>query len=141
VCLAALIVTKFTPVPILRKYRLTSVGTSPSKANLCYRCLGTSHRGAECRSSRPCSTPGCNKTHHRSLHSERERVSSNMDVQAPALVPASITPQSNSASHTASANQASNRADCIAMRTIPIISTDGNRELRVNALLDEGSND
>ena len=102
---------------------------------LCYRCLGASHRGAECRSSRSCPAPGCKKTHHRLLHSDNERVNSNLHAQAPTFVP--MHTDLNSASHTASTSQ----FDQIAMRIVPVILTNKNKEIRINALLDEGSTD
>ena len=40
--------------------------------HLCFRCLGSSHRGSTCTRSRLCGLEGCMNTHHRLLHGRYE---------------------------------------------------------------------
>ena len=134
---------------------------------LCYRCLGEWHVGKKCPRSRQCGYEGCQELHHRLLH--RQRYQSEITEQPPSsyhdtelkglrnkynkepysnrpemdtLLTTSVTyvtegkGQSQQTSMTATDDY---RPDYIALRTIPVILRNGDRSLKVNALLDDGS--
>ena len=134
---------------------------------LCYRCLGEWHVGKKCPRSRQCGYEGCQELHHRLLH--RQRYQSEITEQPPSsyhdtelkglrnkynkepysnrpemdtLLTTSVTyvtegkGQSQQTSMTTTDDY---RPDYIALRTIPVILRNGDRSLKVNALLDDGS--
>ncbi|KAJ8040732.1 Alpha-N-acetylgalactosaminide alpha-2,6-sialyltransferase 6 [Holothuria leucospilota] len=119
---------------------------------LCYRCLGSFHKGSECRSSRVCPITNCNKTHHRLLHNDRSNTSSTGGEHTPGPIPSvslneNATPfvpsmASASGSNAATHNSTACNISYVAMRTVPVILSGYNgKEVLVNALLDECSTD
>ena len=131
---------------------------------LCYRCLGGDHNGETCVRSRICGINNCKKTHNRLLHRdsapadqseqvnshdrrEMEQVASG-GSQAPAQSETSnemaLTPpqdpveQPTERSHTTLTSQSA-QPRFVALRTVPVFLKNGNRRIKVNALLDEAS--
>ena len=129
---------------------------------LCYRCLGQGHSGRDCSRGRICGINACQQSHHRLLHdSSREKsvdhrqTSHGRDVGmtptasgartdsrggTPTTDVAHVTEainvvgdEKNEATHTSSTNQR------IALRTLPVIVSNGSKEIKINALLDDGS--
>ena len=120
------------------------------RAQLCYRCLSTGHFGNKCPKSRPCGTDGCEEHHHRLLHQTATTPTTDADEQTePEREHGS--PSADLASHVTEGNvqeppqqttmitQNYSKEDYIALRTVPIVLKNGDRSLRVNALLDEAS--
>jgi hypothetical protein len=134
---------------------------------LCFRCLGATHKGFQCRNARQCNTNGCSKTHHSLLHGggdranqHRENRNSDQSVVTtsasnppellsatanPYSVPSTTAPQVpfDAPSVTAHMHNASQMDynNIIAMRIIPVILQNRGRHMTVNALLDECSTD
>ncbi len=125
------------------------------RAGLCYRCLGKDHLGNSCARSRQCNINGCKETHHRLLHGQR-RVNSKgpcQDGKIPEKPPLKQmqSDEKNSQGQTlgtegddskpATTMKTSTEPDTkkVALRTIPVILKNGTRKVRVNCLLDEGS--
>ena len=133
------------------------------RSQLCYRCLGDGHYGKLCPNSRTCGKNGCQEIHHRLLHQRDRKVetssSSTKDQTEPKRVdagqreqraeqgtlsadPAASVTEGKEQPHTQQTTmmtQNNSRADFIALRTVPIILKNGDRSLKVNALLDEAS--
>jgi hypothetical protein len=87
---------------------------------LCYRCLGGGHLAKKCKHTRICGISECKKTHHKLLHKN-------------VLNPAATTFQS------VFTNTACKDAQPIALRTVPVIVIGEKKQLKINALLDDGS--
>ena len=120
------------------------------RAQLCYRCLSTGHFGNKCPKSRPCGTDGYEEHHHRLLHQTVTTRTTDADEQTePEREHGS--PSADLASHVTEGNvqeppqqttmitQDYSKVDYIALRTVPIVLKNGDRSMRVNALLDEAS--
>jgi len=108
---------------------------------LCYRCLFGGHRGNDCKRFRACGVDGCKATHHSLLHREVQPT-----ADKPQTVPDKVAPpiRPRTQSHYVEPSKESDAdADTIsqtnALRTVPVIVRAGNRGLRVNAMLDDGS--
>ena len=140
-----------------------SDGTLQKRSHLCYRYLGDGHYGKLCPNSRTCGKKnGCQEIHHRLLYqhdcSVETSSSSTKDQTEPKRVDAGQR-EHRAEQGTLSADPAAsvtegkeqpyaqqttmmaqnNRADFIALRTVPIILKNGDRSLKVNALLDKAS--
>ena len=116
------------------------------KYKLCYRCLGNNHRGNNCKQHGKCGINGCSDTHNRLLHGkgeksdDKEQVDSNKDDKG-----------NNTQDHgNVAADQSCHNVHCntsmelervsvMALRTVPVKLKNGNKEVLVNALLDDGS--
>lgn len=102
--------------------------------NLCFRCLGSSHRAQSCKRTKKCEENGCQKTHHKLLHTEQ------LNVNATEYHPKN---QPTSSLHTTSQSdqEAYNvtQSGYVALRTIPVNIKYQDREITITALLDDGS--
>ena len=136
------------------------------RTRLCYRCLVDGHYGKMCPNSKICGNNGCEENHHRLLHLPnrtsmmRSSKGDTTDRTEPKRV---ITSQSGhlsdgnsfSEDDTSSATEGKDQPDnqqttmvthnssksgYLGLRTVPVILKNGNRSLKVNALLDEASN-
>ena len=132
---------------------------------LCYLCLGEWHVGKKCRRSGQCGYEGCQELHHKLLHRQRyqlditeQRPSSyhytelkgltcnkepysnhpEMDTILTTSVPY-VTEGKGQSQQTSMRTTDDYRPDYIALPTIPMIFRYGDRSLKVNALLDDGS--
>lgn len=101
--------------------------------NLCFRCLGTTHRAKSCRQSKICGINSCKQNHHKLLHNpakdyieQSKHVDSTLIPEAPVFQSHEITTHSSSSEY-------------VALRTVPVILRNGNRSVKINALLDDGS--
>ena len=134
---------------------------------LCYRCLGEWNVGKKCPRSRQCGYEGCQELHHRFLHRQlyqseitEQPSSSYHDTELKGLrnkynkEPYSNRPEMDTllttsvtyvtegkgqSQQTSMTTTDDYRPDYIALRTIPVILRNGDRSLKVNALLDDGS--
>ncbi|XP_065190905.1 uncharacterized protein LOC135821835 [Sycon ciliatum] len=99
---------------------------------LCYRCLGKGHRGADCQRKRKCGVDKCSDTHnyllHRAVAIDTSRASNGTERGR----------TSETARTTTTANIGAG-ARPLSLRTLPVVLRNGDRNLRVNALLDDGS--
>ena len=126
------------------------------RLQLCYRCLAEGHAGKFCQRSRVCGENGCLEVHHRLLHQQE-----NKQYMRPAATPTTLSLNGNSDSAITGSSSAkrtvsvtegnkhtnpttmtsrdNSTADYIALRTVPVILTNGSRSVKVNALLDDAS--
>ena len=102
------------------------------EAKLCYRCLKSNHIGKKCRFQGKCNINGCEKTHNRLLHREKSELNASAEVFEPQH---SFNGNSYPESYSTSEN-----GPLIALRTIPVmLKSKSGREIKINALLDDGS--
>ena len=139
------------------------------KLGLCYRCLGDDHLGGDCPRSRVCNIDGCRDKHNRLLHGNRNGNNNKSQPQRapPQSTQHQLTRtiqgrkeiQSNRNDHTpsqgtqersyrlstegdANTNSTSlkiQKAEKVALRTVPVILKHGKKRMLVNCFLDEGS--
>ena len=129
------------------------------QCKLCFRCLGDGHLGQYCNRTRICGIDNCKEVHHRLLHKDRGPRSSSQnkgvvhgkeelqllskhDVASKKTIcapnegepKATSDPSQNESYTTITTNPGT-----IALRTIPVYLRNGNRKIKVNALLDDAS--
>ena len=108
---------------------------------LCYRCLGTNHRGITCTKTSICGINGCTESHNRLLHIEKSIRSNNepienkiKDTEAP-----NITEGEQGEKKTMHTAKPKYENEELVLRTVPVVLKNGNQKMVVNALLDDGS--
>ena len=136
------------------------------KLRLCFRCLGEGHLGQYCVRTRVCGLNGCKELHHRLLHTDLHH---NGDRAIPSQCPDTKSELEQSAAlrkkpendekivktgssregdqqtcenkftSSAEATLVTGFTGSIALRTIPVYLKNGNKRLKVNALLDDAS--
>ena len=148
---------KFAQKPLTERWDIAR------RSQLCYRCLGDGHYGKLCPTSRMCGKNGCQESHHRLLHQRDRRVEPSekgtRDQTEPKRIDSDQTEHSSggctlsedetdsltegkeppNAQQITMVTQNSSKSDLIARRTVPVILKNGERSLKVNALLDEAS--
>ncbi|CAB4043201.1 Hypothetical predicted protein, partial [Paramuricea clavata] len=103
--------------------------------HLCFRCLGSDHQGKACLRSKACKTDGCTKNHHALLHDSAPPVKRPEDKNP--VVPREG--ETDSRTHTTMHDTPATEA--LSLRTIPVWLKANNRKVKVNALLDDASNE
>ena len=131
------------------------------RLQLCYRCLGEEHQGKSCPRSRTCGLDSCVDMHHRLLHKQktveqRAPVKETTEVKRAEDNGTSrnrraeqdnvstdratfLTEGNDPAQETTMVVQSGKRPEFVGLRTVPVILINGDRSLRVNALLDDAS--
>ena len=137
------------------------------KEKLCFRCLGEGHLGQSCFRSRTCGLDGCQEFHHRLLHqhtmkktsgaSSREgmllhnkdtdskdqqqksvKSEQNISVVSKAVVPDNGGETIDKNGKVRLMSETSIKGN-IALRTLSVYLRNGDRKLKINALLDDAS--
>ena len=90
---------------------------------LCFRCLGDNQFGENCKRTRKCGINGCKKVHHRLLHKYESYLNP---------VAASFEPKEQTYTNT-------DKNVYIALRTVPVLVSANGHQLKINAILDDGS--
>ena len=136
------------------KHRMIScakwrASTTPERWNLaksigaCYRCLRTDHRGGQCPMSRTCGIAGCNRTHHRDLHNHNKfgrKDEGNYSAEPKIARYRATKPEVKTSSHNTLGHiQEQVIPNRVALRLIPVWICGIEGRVKVNALLDEGS--
>ena len=111
---------------------------------LCFRCLGSYHQGRACSRSKQCNINGCTKNHHTLLHDNHLH-----DSQQAKKEPNEESSQQQSAlpregateTRTNVTNSRNNVSEAVSLRTIPVWLKSNNRKVKVNAILDDASNE
>ena len=139
--------------PRIHSQKLADRWNVAKRLQPCYRCLAQGHQGKSCPQSQPCGQDGCVKLHHRLLHkpeqieykslplnkSEFKRTGDH-DLSKPTTYQDTFLTEGNERTEqTTMVTQSHARAECIALRTVPVILINGDRSLEMNALLDDAS--
>ena len=141
-------------------------GKMQKKLRLCFRCLGEGHLGQYCVRTGVCRLNGCKELHHRLLHTDLHHTG---DRAIPSQCPGTKSELEQSAAlrkkpenyekivKTGSSREGDQQTcenkftssteatlvtgftGSIALRTIPVYLKNGNKRLKVNALLDDAS--
>ena len=119
-------VNKLWNCEVFQRMNIENRWVKAKEAKLCFRCLKSNHIGSKCRFQGKCGINGCEKTHNRLLHRDMVTMNANAEEFQPAT--SMQTLQCNSAN-----------TCTVALRTIPVILKVKNKELKINALLDDGS--
>ncbi|XP_064644712.1 uncharacterized protein LOC135498385 [Lineus longissimus] len=112
---------------------------------LCFRCLsGSNHRGVDCKRSRICGIEGCRETHNRLLHlspRQKEEGSATKGEIRKEKKPTTSGEKPKSQNYGSLTTTSDNKeeSEYIALRTVPVILKNGEKRLKVNVLLDDGS--
>ena len=127
------------------------------KFKLCFRCLGEGHPGQSCFRTRICGLDGCQEVHHRLLHKQAVNKISAVNKNSSDLrkkknvddnqsVNSSKTTGLSSEGETADKNEdatmmseTSKTMGNVALRTVSVYLKNGDRKLKINALLDDAS--
>ena len=137
---------------VFKQKRISDKWDIAKRCQLCFRCLAEGHPGRKCPRSRQCGQNGCKALHYRLLHQpsqETELKTADLKSINSIAVKASneiYSKQTTSGTEgnkpwqqtTMTANNVTT-TDFIALRTVPIILKNGNRSIKVNALLDDAS--
>ncbi|XP_065196475.1 uncharacterized protein LOC135827967 [Sycon ciliatum] len=101
---------------------------------LCYRCLGSGHCGAQCPRTRQCGVDKCSDTHNWLLHRKPkfDKVHSEPDRSTEGE-----RPSRHNVGNVMSASNVS--AAPGSLRTVPVLLSNNERTIRVNAFLDDGA--
>ena len=134
------------------------------KFQLCYRCLGDTHYGKTCTRSRQCGIDACRQLHHRLLHQEYRKSGATEVTMLSSSKIASKVVDTTELNHSAQGSSSlpldsltfhlegkeqenettlmakdDYQPDFIALRTVPVMVKSGDKSIKVNALLDDGS--
>ena len=102
---------------------------------LCFRCLGSGHGGKRCRRARICGIDNCPANHNRLLHEHKVQSEQNStQVKTP-----SQSDRKQSESSNTYVTKTENSQSFLSLRTVPVYLSNGNKTVKVNALLDEAS--
>ena len=101
--------------------------------HLCFRCLASNHEGRDCTRARACDINGCRRNHHYLLH---ETVRVDLRDQK------TVSPREGAPTraHTAASKQEA-VTEAYSLRTVPMWLKANDHKVKVNAILDDGSNE
>ena len=100
-----------TLCPTLESMSVSERWDCAKRHRLCYQCFSGGHLGYQCKNSVKCGVDGCQRSHNRLLHEKRDYVSRSCFSDS--------MPTESS------------------FRTVPVILSNGQKQLKVNALLDD----
>ena len=100
---------------------------------LCFRCLASDHEGRACTKARPCNIDGCKRNHHHLLHGFAQGNTKDGRV-------VSAREGAPSHTHTSTCKQET-VTETLSLRTVPVWLKANDRKVKVNAPLDDGSNE
>ena len=154
---------KFKDLPVRERWN------TAKRLKLCFRCLGGDQRGQTCVRTRVCGINNCKDNHNRLLHVSKEQTQAdqkqpvetgpttdkneaahgisntksetkpeNEKVSLVLLPPREPGDKQAERSHTTTTAEGT-QTGFLALRTVPVILKNGNRAIKVNALLDEVS--
>ena len=115
--------------------------------NLCFRCLGYGHSGKNMCAKPPVRGQRVQSKSHRLLHQDRPTLpsSSRRPTQQPPATPSPPATPTEGEGSTATAltttmkSTVNSSAHLMTLRTVPVIVKNGNKKIRINALLDDAS--
>ena len=102
--------------------------------HLCFRCLGSDHQGKLCSRSKTCGIDGCKRNHHTLLH---DTFLVKQSEEHPNMVPG----EGAETKLTHSSVNKGNKTETYSLRTVPVWLKSKKRKIKVNAILDDASNE
>jgi len=100
---------------------------------LCFRCLASDHEGRACTKARPCHINDCKRNHHHLLHGFTHGNTKDGGV---------VSPREGAPAHThTSTSKQETATEALSLRTVPVWLKANDRKVKVNAMLDDGSNE
>ena len=126
---------------VFQRMDINNKWNAVKKEKLCFCCLGDDHYSKDCKRRRKCGVRNCDKGHHKLLHFQKKDDPTKRSGDGAS---GQDTPRSNQIIQGDGAgNQTlstiSNNDSQVALRTIPVILSNGKNKLVVNALLNDGS--
>ena len=155
------------PIWYCKKYETLAVDqrwkTAKEKA-LCFRCLSKDHHGKDCRRTARCGIDGCSLSHHHLLHDperkkgnaalrvpvnvsgpQREVVttpkSSDPPREGPSPVKGCDSPGEGARANVTTTMNTKSSVEAYSLRTVPVWVKANGRKMKVNAVLDDASNE
>ena len=130
--------------------------TLAKEKRLCFQCLGSDHQGKSCMKSQTCQINGCRGNHHRLLHENPPATDPPMGTAQPVVntnsypsftpwegaVGPALSPEGED-SHASRAMTTYNPRspnEAYSLRTIPVWVKAQGKKVKVNAILDDASN-
>ena len=118
-----------------------------TQQKLCFRCLADGHRGEACLRSRVCGLNGCTSAHHRMHYEDKadDKASRNesavgSDLSSTSVGRAADEGETGERTHvTTTTMKLTAPSEFMVLQTVPVYLTNGSKQVKVNALLDEGS--
>ena len=101
--------------------------------HLCFRCLGSDHQGKLCSRSKTCGIDGCKRNHHTLLH-DTPLAKQSEDKTGE-------DPGEGATKHTHSSVNKGKKTETYSLRTVPVWLKANKRKVKVNAILDDASNE
>jgi hypothetical protein len=140
----------FKDLPVLKRKELIT------KTGRCYCCLAAGHRSKDCTKARQCGVGGCpSKGHSSYLHvsppKHKDDVGGHLRPDAPIYVPPGQSNQNREAPHNEKTRDDhlpqtnfqpqerthnTTKVENVSLMVIPALVSNGNRELKVNVMLD-----
>ena len=100
---------------------------------LCFYRLASDREGRACTKARPCNINGCKRNHHHLLHGFAQANTKDGRV---------VSPLEGAPAHTHTSTSKQERAtETFSFRTVPVWSKANDCKVKVNAMLDDGSNE
>jgi hypothetical protein len=136
----------FSDLPVSKRRELIA------KTGRCYCCLAAGHRNKDCTRTRICGVGGCKSKNHSSyLHdssfvNQRNKPPASLRTEAPQFQPREVRPENGEQPNpgsipptnvqTQERTHKTTKIENVSLMVIPALIGSGNRELKVNAMLD-----
>ena len=124
---------------VFQRMDINSKWSAVKKEKLCFCCLGDDHYSKDCKRRRKCGIKNCDKDDHKMLHFQKKDDSTKDGGDG---ANGQDGPQSNQIQKSdgeQTLSTVSKNDSQVALRTVPVILSNGTNKLVVNALLDDGS--
>ena len=109
---------------------------------LCFRCLSVDHRGKDCNRSRQCNVNGCQLNHHRLLHdTDNSRKLGPVLPDDKAKSPREGADSATATNLTMTSCESKVKPEAFSLRTVPVWIKGNGKKVKVNAVLDDASNE
>lgn len=129
-------------LPNCREFQLCSLRSRwriAQSKKLCFRCLLNDHRCENCAKKNGCKEPNCDSKYHHLLHYHKEEQKEEHS-QAEEVTDVKHKEEQKGDTKTATTSYVKKFApQKIALRTIPVTLVNGNKRIKGNAFLDDGS--
>ncbi|KAJ8045018.1 hypothetical protein HOLleu_07935 [Holothuria leucospilota] len=108
-----------------------------TKNKLCFKCLGN-HFARNCKREMRCDVGGCRSDHNRLLHRSKENDSEQGQIREGEQGSSQPSEPRESEGQSRGRNFL-NKGQGLALRIVPVMVRQGTKEIKINALLDDGS--